>query len=515
LHTYFNNLMKSSVIILSCLIFSFTGENVFSQNRERSFHPDKKAQATYTTTVSGENQQVIKGLGGGLPWPSSGSGFPITDHPEGMKTLLDMGISVARIYWHNQFLIFDENGEPNPRGQTMIEGFIKEIRWLNENHILYNMDGGINNLPRKCYFNDKNTGHLLPEYEPAQVKSIINALKAVRKAGLKMPAVVTPFNEPSAPVVSNNETNPTTGSMSREQCVRIAKLLRAEMNKAGFNDVPVGYSENGQPMYANFYAGNDIGRTEGLYADVFGGEKNWTFFNSASKNYDATLDSAVGAFTTHSYYPSVRDINDYVAGYNLTNKGRDNWMTEYCLWGGKYNEINKNYNQELLRKFVSDIVFFKFNYWEFWNIWNISSPAPCTDILCGGSDGLNRKPAAYYALSKIFKNIKPGKTFVRRVSSALPDFTVKNATAMNAVAFVSPQKTVVVLINSSANEISTNLKGLYGKKAEVFQIDGSDNNLFNTDMTLIDTPRIINGTINYINLPHNTITVVTTNGGAK
>ena len=55
------------------------------------------AQTTYTTTVRAENQQIVKGLGGGLPWPSAGCGFPITNHPDGMEILLDMGISVARI----------------------------------------------------------------------------------------------------------------------------------------------------------------------------------------------------------------------------------------------------------------------------------------------------------------------------------------------------------------------------------------------------------------------------------
>ena len=466
-------------------------------------------QTAYITTVSDENQQVVKGLGGGLPWPSTGSGFPVTNHPEGMKLLLDMGISVARIYWHNQYLTFDKNGDPTERGQRMIAGFMEEIRWLNENNIPYNMDGGINNLPRECYFNDPTTGHLLPEFETAQVKTMLYVLKAIREVGLKMPLTVTPFNEPSAPATPSNQNYPVTGSMPRDQCVRIAKLLRAEMDKEGFQDVLLGYSENGQPMYANWYAGNDIGRSEGLFANVFNGEKNWSFFNASSPHYDAVLDAAVGAFTTHSYYPSVRDINDYVEGYHITGKGRDNWMTEYCLWGGKYDEIHANYNRELLRKFISDMVFFRFNYWEFWNIWNISSPAPCTDILCGGSDKKNRKPTAYYALAKIFKNIQPGETYVRRVTTDVPDgLTVTNATAMNAVAFVSPDKSVVVLVNSSTGEIATKLNGLNGKSAEVFQIDGSNNELFDTDMALINSPAIKDRQIDHILLPGNTITVI-------
>ena len=470
-----------------------------------------------TTTVSSENQQIIKGLGGGLPWPSRGSGFPITEHPEGMKILLDMGISVARIYWHNQYLMFDKNGDPTDRGKAMIDGFVQEVRWLNENNIPYNMDGGINNMPRECYFNDPWTGHLLPEYEPAQVKTIMHVLKAIKNAGLRMPLVVTPFNELSAPATPSNPNYPVTGSMAREQCVRISKLLRNEMNRADFNDVLLGYSENGQPMYANFYAGNDINGKQdaygGLFVNVAGSEKKWPFFNPASLRYDAELDAAVGAFTTHSYYPGVDDINDYVDGYQLTGKGRDNWMTEYCLWGGDYNVVIPNYNQELLRKFISDIAFFKFNYWQFWNIWNISSRAPCTDILCGGNDRMNRKPAAYYALAKIFKNIKPGETYVRRLTTDLPGLTVTDAVAMDAIALVSPDKTVVVLVNSSSGEIYTHLKGLYGKSAEVYQINGSSNDLFDTDMTLVNAPKIDDGVISAIRLPVNTITIIITDKG--
>ena len=474
------------------------------------------AQTTYTTTVSSENQQVVKGLGGGLPWPSAGCGFPITDHPDGMELLLDMGISVARIYWHNQASLFDENGDPTTRGQTLIKGVVEEVRWLNENKIPYNMDGGINNMPRDCYFNDGATGHLLPEYEQALAKSMLHVLNAIKEAGLELPMVVVPFNEPSAPISISNR-GPQTGSMSRDQLVRIIKLFRTELDKAGYKDVLLGFSENGQPMYANFYAGNDIGGSRsaygGLFVNVANDEKLWPFFNPASPRYDAELDKAVGAFTCHGYYPGVGDINDYVAGYHLTNKGRDNWQTEYCLWGGNYNDIPANYNQEVLRKFISDMAFFQFNYWEFWNIWNTSSPAPCTDILCGGSDRQNRKPAAYYALRKVFKNITPGETYVRRIDSDIPDFRVANASAMNAVAFVSSNKTVVVLINSSANNVSTNLKGLFGKSAEVFQIDGTDKNLFNTDLTLAGTSVITEGVIDKIDLPAGTITIVVTNGG--
>ena len=111
--------MKNVYFIIVFLLFS----NTLSAQLQG-------AMAAGNTIVSSENQQIVKGLGGGLPLPSMSSGFPITHHPEGMKILLDMGISVARIYWHNQYQIFDENGDPTVKGQNMINGFIEEICWL-------------------------------------------------------------------------------------------------------------------------------------------------------------------------------------------------------------------------------------------------------------------------------------------------------------------------------------------------------------------------------------------------
>lgn len=72
---------------------------------------------------------------------------------------------------------------------------------------------------------------------------------------------------------------------------------------------------------------------------------------------------------------------------------------------------------------------------------------------------------------------------------------------------------VVVPVNSSTTYVTTALKGLHGNSAEVFQIDGGNNGLFNTDMTLMDSPRITDGTIDTIALPSSSITIVVTDGG--
>jgi hypothetical protein len=484
---------------------------------------EKKTVTVNVTAVSGESQQVVKGLGGGMPWPGAGSGFPITNHADGMKTLLDMGISVARIYWHNQYLIFDENGDPTEKGQILIDGILEEVRWLNEHNIPYNLDGGINSMPRFCYknytggFNGKD-GFLLPEYEPAFIKTNMHVLNAILEAELEMPLMFTPFNEPSAPIEAGKQIDPAmpdTGSMPREQCVRLSKMMRQAMDEAGFKDIQYGYSQQGEPVYTNWYAGDDINGSSigSMFTDVVNGEKFWPFFNPASPRYDAELDAAVGCFSTHSYWPSVPHINQYRDGYNATAKGRDNWQAEYC----PSTELIKNYNLTTIRKFISDMVFFKFNYWEYWNIWNTSS-RPASDSICARVDGVTMKPGVYYVFKKIFNNITPGETYVRRLNTDGTGLQVTDDINMDAAAFVSADKTVVVLVNNNDNATDTNLCGLYGNSAEVYQINGAntvspDNMIYNTDMTLVDTPNITDGIIDYISLPGCTITVIVTNGG--
>jgi hypothetical protein len=128
------------------------------------------------------------------------------------------------------------------------------------------------------------------------------------------------------------------------------------------------------------------------------------------------------------------------------------------------------------------------------------------------------KPGVYYVFKKIFNNITPGETYVRRLNTDGTGLQVTDDIHMDAAAFVSADKTVVVLVNNNDNATDTNLCGLYGNSAEVYQINGAntvspDNMIYNTDMTLVDTPNITDGIIDYISLPGCTITVIVTNGG--
>jgi uncharacterized repeat protein (TIGR02543 family) len=94
---------------------------------------------------------------------------------------------------------------------------------------------------------------------------------------------------------------------------------------------------------------------------------------------------------------------------------------------------------------------------------------------------------------------------------------------MNTVAFVSEEKTIVVIVNGSADMFQTSVKGLYGDKAEIWQIktgmetspgkDYENNPRYNKPMDLINTVGIANGKVKSIYLATHTITIIVTNGG--
>lgn len=496
--------------------------------------------AQYTTTIQSDDHQVVKGLGGGMPWPVSTSGFPITTNSAAESTLLNMGISVARIYWHNQPDLFDATGTPTAAGNTFIQGAVKEAEWLSQNNIPYVLDGGINNMPLSCYIQQPGAATgvqmLDPNCEAAYIGANMSVLKAIQAdaalGNCKMPVVFTPWNEPSAPIGLANGVN--TGSMPIDQMIRLTKAMRAAMDAAGMTGVEFGYAQNGEPMYQNYYCGDDIGGS-GQFASNAGFGVGWGLFNpaaavnqGATPEYDSALDAAVGAFTTHSYWTGVSRIQQYLTGYNGTNAShpanqRDNWQTEWCPSSSQMND----YTMTVARTFASDMSFFQFNYWLYWNLWN-SSSKPASDAMCGSDAGGIECPSAYYVLQKIMTNITPGQTYVRWLDSTVPGMvtipseisstSMDGGCEMDATSFVSPTKVVVLLCNNTSNLETTSLNGLYGTQAQVWQINGLNtlSNLastYNQPMTLVASPAIVNGTINYVGLPAGTVTVVVTNGG--
>ena len=521
------------IIPLAVLNVNFSGKGGFlnslslennvalADNKNSGFY-DNDHENTYTIVVSSINQQTVKGLGGGMPWPS-GNGFSITNFPVGQQKILDLGVSIVRIFWHNQGNMFDEFGVPTLKGLNIIDNFIDEIRWLSENYIPYNLSPGFNTLNSvECYF-QKNVsfdgrpdGGLKQDYEGGLVDALIYVLRRIKEANLPMPIMVTPFNEPNCPINQGNA--PVTGKMPVDQVVRIFKQMKQVMINEGFGDIELGYCDAGEVIYACEYLGNSH-IVNGLHSL---GDERWPFVNPASKQYDAALDEAIDCFVYHGYYAESSRLPPFVNGFDECNEGRDLWQTEYCYWhedrGTGEAGIKRDYDTGMMSRFISDMAYLKANFWEMWIMWRTGNP-PASDAMCT----TNFNPPAYYAFQKIFKNITPGTTKVRRVSTDVPNMQDQNQQYMNTVAFVSEEKTIVVIVNGSDGTIETSVKGLYGEKAEVWQIktgqetgagkDYENNPRYNKPMVLINTARIANGMVKSVKLADHTITIIVTNGG--
>lgn len=497
-------------------------KNVVLTDNKGSDSFDSKRENTYTITVSSINQQTVKGLGGGMPWPS-GNRFSITNFPVGQQKILDLGVSVVRIFWHNQGNMFDEFGVPTTKGLTIIDNFLDEIRWLSENNIPYNLAPGFNTLNSVvCYF-QKGTdqdgrphGELKQEYEGSLIQALLYVLNRIREAGLPMPIMVTPFNEPNCPI--NQANAPVTGKMSVDQVVRIFKQMKQTLIREGFGEIQFGYCDAGEVIYACEYLGN----SHGLNSRHSLGDERWPFVNHASEKYDAELDQAIDCFVYHGYYAESNRLPPFVNGYNECNDGRDLWQTEYCYWhedrGTGEAGVKRDYDSGMMGRFISDMAYLKANYWEMWIMFRNGIP-PASDAMFT----VDFNPPVYYAFQKIFKNITPGATKVRRVSTDIPDIPDQDQQYMNTVAFVSEEKTIVVILNGSDGTYNTSVKGLYGEKAEVWQIKtgqetgpGKDfeiNPRYNKPMDLINTARIVNGKVSSVNLAAHTITIILTDGG--
>ena len=429
---------------------------------------------TYDATVSGIDQQTVKGLGGGLPW--YGVGTPISNYPLAAQTVLDMGTSVIRIYIHNIYSVFDSSG--NLVNTTLANQLVSEIKWGADNGIPYNYSPGWNNLPRSCY----SGGYLLQQYEQAACNAIKNMFAYFVSKGAPLPIMTTLANEPNGPV--GEET-----TVPVDQLQRVQKLLRTTLNNAGYSSLKIGFSEAGEFMYANNYLGGN----------------GWPNLGT-----DSTLNSSIGAFVTHSYYPNDTWIGGYLDGYNTYGNSRDSWMTEYCY---AFDQVvtGKDYTTGTLERFISDMSWLKFNYWETWQLWNNNGPA-AGDTLCSGNGTTTvTKPPAYYALKKIFTNVPPNSK-VRKVTTTDTGLIDENSGFMDMIAFVSSSKMVAVFVNPTSTSRGTNVSGLTGSSASVYKI--ATGAAFNTDMTLISSPSISGGAISNVNLAANSVTVIVTNGGS-
>ena len=92
-----------------------------------------------------------------------------------------------------------------------------------------------------------------------------------------------------------------------------------------------------------------------------------------------------------------------------------------------------------------------------------------------------------------------------RIITTDNELVTQNAGRMDMVAFASDTNMVAVIVNPTSSVKKTDINGLVGTKALVYQVSSTLNN---TDMTLISSPFISAGSISILSLPVNSVTIV-------
>jgi hypothetical protein len=339
----------------------------------------------------------------------------------------------------------------------------------------------------------------------------VAVLSNLRAAGLPSPVGVSIQNEPD---VSNiGDTCTYSNSLWRT----VVKQVRAKMNSANFQSVPITGSES---------TGIDN-------LEYFLGTPSSSGFSAM--NSDTALRDAIGGFSYHMYYTSakIRTMTQAMSAY----PGRDRWMTEYSGGGGivqqkrpydTYDSSGSG-NQELnwalnnVRRMAADMVDFKTNYWFWWNGWNLSS-TPGYQSLIYGTDSQRYTTKAYHVFKRLWNTVKPGWK-VKQTTTTEPDLSTDNSTIISGfepngnmmsqpvdiLTFESADATqnLVMLCNwKNQTKNITALTGLRGANAKIYQTTTAN------DMSLVSTRNIFNGALQggNLTLPGWSITFVVSSG---
>ncbi|QHT59779.1 hypothetical protein GXP70_07310 [Paenibacillus lycopersici] len=466
----------------------------------------------YDTVVSSLDQQTVKGWGinGGDDYSYWGGAITSPDHKAEFNAIFGgvnnngaidpgLGITIDRVPIN--IMLGDGAGNLN---EKYMEEKSQLIQALAAKNLPYEMSVwsppvGMKTLPI-AGDKDGNGGvvTLRVDKEDTYAKYIVNMMKYIQNKGLPLPRFFAIQNEPWT------MADYDAAYYTPQQYQRVVKKVRAALDatKGSANDVS---------------AVTLVGPEDGYFSSTqFLGED----FSDLAK--DPELDHAIGAFSTHSYDWGGTDLMSWV---RATDKypDKDKLMTEYCPIDLGNGESNNPLEMAVytMQRFSNDMSAMKDNYWMFWDGTgggtNFSNVNALTDYgtddsgLTTGTPGKDyvRKSPLYYILQKVFTNVPVGSK-VRTVTTNDPALTVAESSQKNIenqVAFVNGNKTVVILTNPTDKARLTNVSGLTGTSAQVYQSASADTD---KPMELAQQKNIANGKIATVSLPAFSVTVVVT-----
>lgn len=299
---------------------------------------------------------------------------------------------------------------------------------------------------------------------------ILKILKELTAAGFAAPVAISIQNEPDVKPQYDGCFYHTDSGVSLY--LSVIKNLRSKLDANNYAGVPILAPE-----------------TSGWVPEFYLGKPSASGFSTM--NSDSTVGHAVGGFAFHDYFTSA-----HVANLRLAMKayaGVDVWQTEMCgTLGFRSEELCNSGNNELdnamnvFRRMAADFVDLRVNYWFFWRGWHSNNGPSAEDLL---ND--NSLYKTYYALQRLFTQVDPAENWqVKEITQDDPDLKADNEAVINSydgngnmmglcldtLAFTNAggSKTVVALMNKTANSKTVTVKGLNGTSAQVWRSSPSE-----------------------------------------
>ncbi|QHW33438.1 hypothetical protein GZH47_23335 [Paenibacillus rhizovicinus] len=470
------------------------------------------APEVYDAVISAQDQQTVKGWGinGGDDYSYWGGAITSAEHKAEFNAVFGgvnnngdpdpgLGITIDRVPVN--IMLGDGAGNLNVK---YMDEKCQLIQALAAKNLPYEMSVwsppvGMKTLPI-AGDKDGNGGvvTLRVDKEDTYAKYIVNMMKYIQSKGLPLPQFFAIQNEPWT------MADYDAAYYTPQQYQRVVKKVRAALDAT-------------QGTATDVSAVTLLGPEDGYFSSTqFLGED----FSDLAK--DPELDHAIGAFSTHSYDWGGTDIMSWVRATDKYPE-KDKLMTEYCPIDLGDGEANDPLEMAVytMQRFSNDMSAMKNNYWMYWDGTgggtNFSNVNALTDHgtddsgLTVGTPGKDyvRKSPLYYILQKVFTNVPAGSK-VRTVTSNDPALTVAESNQKNVedkVAFVNGDKTVVVLTNPTNTARLTNVSGLTGTSAKVYQTSTKDTD---KPMNLAQQKNIANGKISMVSLAPFSVTVVVT-----
>ncbi|AYL94451.1 xylanase [Mucilaginibacter celer] len=353
--------------------------------------------------------------------------------------------------WRRAESFLNEDGSYNWQNQAAQVWFLKAAKQRGVNQFL-----GFNNSPPvqftvngKSYANGGKV-NIAPGKYDAYAKFLADVVKGVEKtSGVKF-NYISPINEPQWDWSDGGQEG---APYNNTEIAGVARAIDKEFTANKINS-KILIGEAGSINYL-FTKGDKPGK----------GSQISDFFKPGSANYIGDLPSVAKTIATHSYFSTSPMASSVKARTALadtvaTVKGLNLWQSEYCILGDNAGEINGSRRDlgidaalYLASVIHTDLAVANASAWQWWtaiSAYDYKDGLVYVDR--DKTDGNFYSSKMLWAMGNYSRFIKPGAIRVNAEASSTDKSLLVSA-------YKNAKNVVLVVVNTSANDVSADING--------------------------------------------------------